>query len=63
MGMMYPPQMVGQPQLHPYPQRDITMKQATVSYYGACPHERDTPPPAKHLGGIAMMMRRRRKGF
>ena len=47
MGMMYPPQMVGQPQLHPYPQRDATMKQATASYCGARPHERDTPPPAK----------------
>jgi len=47
MGMMYPPQMVGQPQLHPYPQRDATMMQATASHYGARPHERDTPPPAK----------------
>jgi len=47
MGMMYPPHMVGQPQLQPYPQRNATMKQATASYYGARPHERDTPPPAK----------------
>ena len=61
MGMMYPPHMVGQPQLQPYPQRDATMKQATASYYGARQHERDTPHQqnARKFGGIVM---RRKKG-